>query len=74
MLIGVWERSGEIPPQLARHGPEPPAAPWIWRWFNEIPSPITWREIRAWSETTGIRIERWEAVLLMRLDQKTRTF
>ncbi len=72
MLIGVWKKSGEMPRQLAAHPSEPEAFPWLWRWLSEIPSPITWAEIRAWSEISGIQVERWEGILLIRLDRLMR--
>lgn len=73
MLVGVWERSGRIPAQLQGHTTgEPERLAWIWRWLNEIPSPITWSEISAWGSCSGIQVERWEGVLLIRLDRLMR--
>lgn len=72
MLIGAWKRTGKIPPQLADHPPEPARLAYIWRWFNELPSPITWREIFAWSQISGHKVERWEGVLLIRIDELMR--
>jgi len=73
MLIGAWKRTGKIPQQLADHPPEPEHLAYLWRWFNEIPSPLTWSEIRAWSELSGHRPERWEGVLMIRIDALMRT-
>jgi hypothetical protein len=73
MLIAVWKRSGKIPKDLLGHETgEPPELAYLWRWFNELASPITWREIAAWSRVTGIHVERWEGVFLMNLDQAFR--
>jgi hypothetical protein len=73
MLLGVWKKSGEKPRQLVEHPDEPEAFPWIWRWLNEIPSPITWSEINAWSQISRIQVERWEGILLIRFDRMMRT-
>jgi hypothetical protein len=63
--------------------PEPPPAPlprrlaYLWRWFGEIsmglaatgmaPSRLTWPDVAAWSQLMGVKIEPWEARVLIRL-------
>jgi hypothetical protein len=57
-----------MPPQLADHPPEPPVLAYLWRWYNELSSPLTWQEIRAWAEFSRFHVERWEGVVLIRID------
>jgi hypothetical protein len=55
----------------------PRGAIYLWKWFWEIldgvspngmaPASIGWRDILAWCELTGERLEAWEARLLVRL-------
>lgn len=55
----------------------PDALDYLWRWFVEIldgvaPNGMTapaigWRDLAAWCELTGERLEAWEARLLLRL-------
>jgi hypothetical protein len=67
-LIDLWEVSKVQPQELADHPESPPHFPWIWGWLFDLPSPITWTEIKAWSEISGINPDRWEAEMLIRLD------
>jgi hypothetical protein len=73
MLVGAWKRTGKIPPQLADHPVEPERLAYIWRWYNELPSPVTWQEIHAWAQFSRFQVERWEGVLLIRIDSIMRT-
>jgi hypothetical protein len=73
MLIGAWKKSGKKPAELVKHPAEPTSFPHLWRWLNEIPSPITWGELRAWAYFTGHHIQRWEATLLFQADRISRT-
>lgn len=57
-----------MPPELLKHPEEPPCLAHVWSWFCEMTTPLTWIEIEAWSRIAGIVPERWEGVLLLRLD------
>jgi len=73
-LIDIWKVSGFKPAELENHQDDiylpgsPPHFPWVWEWFFELPSPITWFELSAWNQIAGIGLTRWEGELLIRLD------
>ena len=66
-LEAIWDVSGVKPQELEDHPERPPHFPWIWDWFFDFPSPITWPDIRAWSDGYT-HVERFEGELLIRLD------
>ena len=56
------------PKELADHSNRPPHFPHLWRWFCEFRSPITWDEIRGWSEMSKIQPSRFEGIILIQMD------
>lgn len=68
-LQAIEKASGVTPDDLANHPEKPPHFPYVWEWFIDFPPGISWREIAAWSGVYGIKIDRWESELLIRLDQ-----
>ena len=68
MLVSVWEVSKVKPEELADHPESPPHFPWVWEWFFDFNSPITWPDIKAWSDIYGLPVARWEGELLVRMD------
>lgn len=67
------EARGEVPRM-----PEVPA-PYLLEWWYEIgptvpagmgEAPIGWPDLAAWSETTGIELEPWEARTLRRMSRE----
>ena len=67
-LYAIWQAYGEKPQELVDHPEVPPHFSWVWDWFFDYPSPITWSEINAWADSAGFHVERWEGELLIRLD------
>jgi len=66
-LYDLWQVSKQKPVELVNHPESPPHFPWIWDWFFDFPA-VTWAEIKAWSELSGIKPARWESEMLIRLD------
>lgn len=58
----------------------PQALVYLWNWFDEIsiglssngfgPAILTWEALKAWSEFAVIRLEPWEARVLVTLGYK----
>lgn len=46
----------------------PPHFNYLWEWFFEFGPDITWAEIKAWDEISGVGIERWEGDILMKIN------
>jgi len=67
-LHDIWAATKTKPQELIDHPESPPHFVWIWEWFFDFPSPVTWSEINAWSTRSGIEPARWEGELLIRLD------
>lgn len=71
-------RRGRMPDEAV--APEvPEAALYLWQWFGELargrggsgfgPNPISWQDIRAWGDLTGIEPTVFEVECLMAIDQ-----
>jgi len=69
MYLALWKRTKVQPDELKSHPALPPHFPYIWEWFTEFPNDITWQEIKAWSDISGIVPTRWESSLLISLDR-----
>lgn len=76
-LEAVAEATGTVPARLADHGEMPQTYAHVWGWFRDLSrrrsagwasNPISWVELRAWSELTGIQPDRVELALLTDLD------
>jgi hypothetical protein len=69
-LEAVWEKSGEMPRQLADAPTLPPSCSSLWNDFLDLhssrsnsgfgPSRITWRDIADWQRVRGVTLEAWE--------------
>lgn len=68
-LEAIRDATGETPADLANHPKNPPFFAWVWQWFVDFPPNITWSEIRSWSDVYGVKIQRWEGEILIRLDR-----
>lgn len=68
MFYDLWEATGVKPQELIDHPIEPPHFEWVWDWFIELPTPVTWTEIKSWSWASGLKPSRWEGELLISLD------
>jgi len=70
-LTSVWKQTGRKPQQLAEAGDLPEELAYIWRWYYELvsPNPLTYTEIRNWSEVTGNQLRGWEAELIKSIDR-----
>jgi hypothetical protein len=77
-LESVWEKTGKRPSAL--DGPEMPfQASHVWSYFREIsedrtsggmrPSSLSWQDIKAWMDLTGITLEPLEIRLLRVIDR-----
>ena len=63
--------TGVKPDELAKHPEDPPALGHLWYHLLTFkPGTISWQEVWAWSKQTGIKLERWEVILLIILDDK----
>jgi hypothetical protein len=64
----VWKGTGIKPPQL--DGPTPPKDMlYLWRWLMDLPHPLSFIELEAWSRLTGVVLGRWEVEALITLDK-----
>lgn len=68
----MWKATKRKPAELEQ--PEFPSEfAHLLGWLAALPSPITWSELKAWSDMTGARPARWELETLMRLDRQRQT-
>ena len=67
-LYDLWDATGFKPQELIDHPEEPPHYAYVWEWFFDFCSPITWPDVKAWAWASGIKPTRWESELLIRLD------
>lgn len=70
ILEHVEKATKKKPPKLAEHTPLDESLVYLWGMFLEINQgePLTFSEVKAWSELTACNIEAWEVKALMRLD------
>lgn len=70
----------EVSEEIDIEGPEiPPDAEHIWAWFLDLhqarggngfgPNPISWRDLVAWRDLTGVTIYPAEIMAIMELDR-----
>lgn len=68
-LMSVWRQTGRKPKALQT--PEcPEELAYLWSHYCSIKrgQPLTWSELAAWSQMTGIRLRGWESETLMQIE------
>lgn len=73
----VQRSTGQVPDELQDLPELPECAEHVWGWFQQLSgrrtagmsvNPITWGDIWAWSQMTGIKPQQWELDALMVID------
>lgn len=75
----AYEATGILPEMLAEQPEAPRNGIHVWAWFLELhqarggngfgPSPISFRDLRDWTEMTRTRPEPWEVRAILKIDQ-----
>lgn len=68
-MLKVWKQTGKQPAQLAEQPTQPEELAYLWAWFCELRSPVTWAEIDAWARRAHPSLSGWEAEQLVHLDR-----
>lgn len=70
-LLQVQKATGKVPRELAEFPELPEPVAYLWRWFWEAKGagPLTYAEIKSWSELTATPLAPFEAQALMELDR-----
>ena len=71
-LQQVQKTTGKVPRQLAEVPELPESAAYIWHWFWELKGsqPLTYTEIKNWSELTATPLTPFEVQALVELDRR----
>jgi len=71
-LQQVQKTTGKVPRQLAEVPKLPESAAYIWHWFWELKGsqPLTYTEIKSWSELTATPLTPFEVQALVELDRR----
>lgn len=67
--MSVWRQTGRKPRKLETP-PIPEELAYLWGYYCAIKrgQPLTWQEVKAWSDMTGIPLRGWEAETIMRIE------
>ena len=67
--MSVWRQTGRKPRKLETP-PIPEELAYLWGHYCSIKrgQPLSWQEVKAWSEMTGNPLRGWEAETIMRIE------
>lgn len=77
-LVDIWERHGKTPKELLKKPELSPINAHVWEYFGELnqgrdrddsgPKKTSWRELEAWANMTGRRLDPWEIRALRKIE------
>lgn len=67
----MWKTLGRKPQQLEDAPQLPEELAYLWEWHKEVftGEPLTFAEMKAWSDMTGKRLLGWESEVVKSLDR-----
>lgn len=70
---------GTWPADVPQEPPFPEGLRYLWRWYQSLslgrgssgfggPNPLSFLEVAAWAQLTGVQIDRWELEIIKSID------